>query len=70
MGQTDRRAAEDVLKSLDAYQSLEAKQQPTWSDPGAVSAARTDLASQPPLVFAGEVDQLRERLAAASRSIS
>ncbi len=67
MGQTDRRAAEDVLKSLDAYQSLEAKQQPTWSDPGAVSAARADLASQPPLVFAGEVDQLRERLAAASR---
>ena len=67
MGQTDRRAAEDVLKSLDAYQSLEAKQQPTWSDPGAVSAARADLASQPPLVFAGEVDQLRDRLAAASR---
>ncbi|WP_370632007.1 class II 3-deoxy-7-phosphoheptulonate synthase [Leucobacter sp. Psy1] len=55
------------MKSLDAYQSLEAKQQPTWSDPGAVSAARADLASQPPLVFAGEVDQLRERLAAASR---
>lgn len=67
MGQTNRRAAEDVLKSLDAYQSLEAKQQPTWSDPGAVSAARADLASQPPLVFAGEVDLLRERLAAASR---
>ncbi|MBO2989764.1 class II 3-deoxy-7-phosphoheptulonate synthase [Leucobacter tardus] len=56
-----------MLKSLDAYQSLEAKQQPTWSDPGAVSAARADLASQPPLVFAGEVDLLRERLAAASR---
>ena len=67
MGQTNRRAAEDILKSLDAYQSLEAKQQPTWSDPGAVSAARADLASQPPLVFAGEVDLLRERLAAASR---
>lgn len=52
---------------LDSYRELVAKQQPTWSDPAAVAAASADLASQPPLVFAGEVDRLRGRLAAAAR---
>ena len=52
---------------LDSYRELVAKQQPTWSDPAAVAAASADLASQPPLVFAGEVDRLRDRLAAAAR---
>ena len=55
------------ISELDRYRSLVAKQQPTWGDPAAVQAASDDLASQPPLVFAGEVDRLRERLAQAAR---
>ena len=56
-----------AFAELDAYRALEAKQQPTWPDPAAVQTASADLASQPPLVFAGEADQLRERLASAAR---
>ena len=56
-----------AFSDLDAYRSLEAKQQPQWIDPVAVSAASAELAAQPPLVFAGEVDRLRARLAAAAR---
>lgn len=52
---------------LDTYRERVAKQQPQWGDAAAVSAASNELASQPPLVFAGEVDRLRERLAAAAR---
>lgn len=52
---------------LDSYRELVAKQQPNWSDPSQVQAASAELAAQPPLVFAGEVDRLRERLAAAAR---
>ncbi|MGO2659919.1 class II 3-deoxy-7-phosphoheptulonate synthase [Mycetocola reblochoni] len=46
--------------------SLPIKQQPNWPDPVRVARVRQELATQPPLVFAGEVDQLRERLAAAA----
>lgn len=56
-----------AVPELDSYRTLEAKQQPQWSDPAAVQAASAELAEQPPLVFAGEVDRLRERLAAAAR---
>ncbi len=52
---------------LDSYRALVAKQQPNWLDSDAVQAAQKELASQPPLVFAGEADQLRTRLAAAAR---
>ncbi|MCB1273716.1 MAG: 3-deoxy-7-phosphoheptulonate synthase class II [Leucobacter sp.] len=61
---TETRAS---ASGIDSYRALEAKQQPTWSDADAVAAASAELASQPPLVFAGEADQLRERLAAAAR---
>ena len=64
--QTTPDVSVDVL-GLDSYRALEAKQQPVWPDRDAVAAASADLASQPPLVFAGEADQLRERLAAAAR---
>jgi 3-deoxy-7-phosphoheptulonate synthase len=40
-----------------------AAQQPSWPDPDAVLAARRTLASFPPLVFAGECDALRARMA-------
>jgi len=56
-----------VLAGLDHWRTLPIKQQPEWPDPAAVAAASAELASMPPLVFAGEVDQLRERLARAAR---
>jgi 3-deoxy-7-phosphoheptulonate synthase len=56
-----------VIAGLDHWRTLPIKQQPAWPDPTAVAAASTELASMPPLVFAGEVDQLRERLARAAR---
>ena len=55
-----------VVAGLDNYLKLPAAQQPTWPDPAAVAEVRAELAVLPPLVFAGEVDILRERLAAAA----
>ena len=55
-----------VLKGLDNYRNLPAAQQPTWTDEVKLQAAREELAVLPPLVFAGEVDTLRSRLAAAA----
>lgn len=55
-----------VIAGLDNYLKLPAAQQPTWPDPAAVAEVRAELAVLPPLVFAGEVDILRERLAAAA----
>ena len=50
-----------------SWQSLPAAQQPEWPDPEALRKSLADLASYPPLVFAGECDQLRTRLAAVAR---
>ncbi|HEX5996568.1 MAG TPA: 3-deoxy-7-phosphoheptulonate synthase, partial [Jiangellales bacterium] len=50
-----------------ALEALPAAQQPDWPESEAVEAAITDLRAMPPLVFAGECDTLRERLAAVSR---
>ncbi|MCX4749579.1 3-deoxy-7-phosphoheptulonate synthase class II [Kitasatospora sp. NBC_01287] len=50
-----------------SWQSLPAAQQPDWPDREALRTALADLASYPPLVFAGECDQLRARLAAVAR---
>ena len=52
--------------ALDSWRSLPIKQQPTWPDPEAVAAVSDEIASLPPLVFAGEVDILRQRLARAA----
>ena len=57
----------DILNDMPTWPELPAMQQPTWPDPQAVEYVRSELASLPPLVFAGECDVLRERLAAASR---
>lgn len=54
-------------RSLPEWPDLPAVQQPTWPDPDALAAARASLATFPPLVFAGECDILRSRLAEASR---
>ena len=55
-----------VLAGLDNYKNLTAAQQPTWTNPGMLDAACQELSILPPLVFAGEVDTLRTRLAAAA----
>ena len=60
------RADASVLAGLDHWRTLDAKQQPTWPDADAARTASEELATLPPLVFAGEVDLLRERLAAAA----
>jgi 3-deoxy-7-phosphoheptulonate synthase len=52
---------------LDNYLKLEAKQQPSWADAAVLEQVKKELAVQPPLVFAGEVDTLRDRLAQAAR---
>jgi 3-deoxy-7-phosphoheptulonate synthase len=56
-----------VVAGLDHWRTLPIKQQPQWPDATAVAAASAELASMPPLVFAGEVDMLRDRLARAAR---
>jgi 3-deoxy-7-phosphoheptulonate synthase len=51
---------------LDSWREQPAAQQPEWPDAERVRAVTTELTRQPPLVFAGECDQLRERLAAVA----
>ena len=51
----------------EAGTTLVAAQQPEWPDTASVRSAVETLASFPPLVFAGECDVLRTRLAAAAR---
>ncbi len=50
-----------------SWPELPAKQQPAWPDSEALAAVTRSLAAFPPLVFAGECDILRERLAEAAR---
>ena len=59
-----------VIAGLDYWRQLPIKQQPEWADADAVAAASAEIAALPPLVFAGEVDILRERLARAARGDS
>jgi 3-deoxy-7-phosphoheptulonate synthase len=54
------------LDPLDTWRTLPIKQQPQWTDPDEVAAVSAEIATLPPLVFAGEVDNLRERLARAA----
>ena len=51
---------------LDAWRSLPIKQQPQWPDAERTDEVSRQLAALPPLVFAGEVDNLRARLARAA----
>lgn len=54
------------IDPLDTWRSLPIKQQPSWTDAEAVAAVSAEISTLPPLVFAGEVDILRERLARAA----
>ena len=49
------------------WRELPAAQQPAWPDPAALERVLAELATLPPLVFAGECDRLRGRLAAVAR---
>ncbi|GAB2460076.1 3-deoxy-7-phosphoheptulonate synthase [Conyzicola lurida] len=55
-----------VIAGLDYWRELPIKQQPAWPDAAAVAEASKQIASFPPLVFAGEVDDLRDKLARAA----
>jgi len=55
-----------VIAGLDNYLNLPIKQQPTWPDQTEVAQVKSQLSTLPPLVFAGEVDILRNRLAQAA----
>lgn len=53
--------------ALDIWRTLPIAQQPTWSEHPQYAKSVSELGSRPPLVFAGEVDVLRERLAEAAQ---
>ncbi|WP_214409035.1 class II 3-deoxy-7-phosphoheptulonate synthase [Sphaerisporangium fuscum] len=53
--------------NLDSWRGLPAAQQPDWPDPSALERVVSELAGLPPLVFAGECDELKDRLAAVAR---
>lgn len=55
------------IPSLADLHAIGAAQQPTYTDPAARDAAVDTLRRMPPLVFAGECDALRDRLAQVSR---
>ena len=49
-----------------SWPDLPAAQQPPWPDPAELERAVAELRTMPPLVFAGECDQLTDRLAKAA----
>ena len=53
----------EVVEGLDYWRSLPIKQQPTWPDKDKATTVIAELHRVPPLVFAGEVDNLRASLA-------
>ncbi|MGI8576379.1 MAG: class II 3-deoxy-7-phosphoheptulonate synthase [Nocardioidaceae bacterium] len=52
------------IPTLEQLHSLGAEQQPVWRDRGEVAAVVSRLRRLPPLVFAGECDELKAQLAA------
>jgi 3-deoxy-7-phosphoheptulonate synthase len=56
-----------VIDGLDHWRDLPIAQQPEWPSLAELADASAELSSLPPLVFAGEVDILRTRLASAAR---
>ncbi len=55
------------VPDLASLHALGPAQQPTYADPVAVDAAVARLRRMPPLVFAGECDELKAKLAAVAR---
>ncbi len=56
-----------VLPPTQAWTGPAPAQQPDWPDPARLELVLAELAGLPPLVFAGECEQLRSRLAAVTR---
>jgi 3-deoxy-7-phosphoheptulonate synthase len=56
-----------VIAGLDNYANLPAAQQPTWPDLNKLADVKAELSKLPPLVFAGEVDILKARIASAAQ---
>ncbi len=50
-----------------SWRAFPIKQQPTYPDKETLEAVEKELASYPPLIFAGEARRLKEKLAAAGR---
>jgi len=59
-------ATPETITGLDAWRALPIRQQPNWPDAEATARVSAELEQLPPLVFAGEVDRLRARLAQAA----
>ncbi|MGI8573925.1 MAG: class II 3-deoxy-7-phosphoheptulonate synthase [Egibacteraceae bacterium] len=55
--------APDLPWTPDSWSRLRADQQPEWPDAELLTTVLADLATQPPLVFAGEARDLRQALA-------
>jgi 3-deoxy-7-phosphoheptulonate synthase len=55
------------VPDLDALHSLGPAQQPAYQDRAAVEAAVARLRTMPPLVFAGECDELKDKIGAVAR---
>jgi 3-deoxy-7-phosphoheptulonate synthase len=55
-----------TIPSLDELHALGAAQQPSWPDPARLAEAVATLRSRPPLVFAGECDDLKAHMAEVS----
>jgi 3-deoxy-7-phosphoheptulonate synthase len=60
---TPAESAAAARAGLDEWRSLPRVQQPTWPDEQALQAACAELRRCPPLIFAGEADLLKDRLA-------
>ena len=56
-----------TIPTLEQLHALGGAQQPTYRDPEALAQAVARLRKSPPLVFAGECDELKEKLAAVAR---
>ncbi|MFJ9825667.1 class II 3-deoxy-7-phosphoheptulonate synthase [Streptomyces sp. NPDC101160] len=52
---------------VNTWGGLPAAQQPEYPDPAALLRVTAELAAAPPLVFSGECDRLKDRLAAVAR---
>ncbi len=57
----------ETVAGEQTWRDLPAAQQPEWPDSQALRDVVAELESYPPLVFAGECDQLRSRMAAVAR---
>jgi 3-deoxy-7-phosphoheptulonate synthase len=56
-----------TVAGTEGWRALPAAQQPEWPDSARLAAVTRELAGLPPLVFAGECDLLKQRLAAVAR---